>query len=283
MAYNDTWYPSDDGLQLYARDYPNDQARLSLLCMHGLTRNSADFASLAEDLQDEYRVVAMDQRGRGRSEWDGNPANYNLVRYVADMFTLIDRLALRDIVLLGTSMGGMMAMTMAGVRDLFRGVVLNDIGPVVSAEGLARIKGYVGKGRPVRSWEDAIEQTIATSGTAFPHYVRSDWERWVRRTYAENEAGQPELLYDPAIARSLGGSDGNAVPPNTWRLFDGLRHLPCLTLRGALSDILGEECCAEMQRRHPGMALVTVTGVGHAPMLDESGIPARLREFLRGC
>ena len=116
VTYQDVWYPSDDGLRLHARDYPNPAAAVTLLCMHGLSRNSADFGDLAAELCDQYRVIAVDQRGRGQSEWDGNSANYTPARYVRDMYTLIDRLALDNVVLVGTSMGGIMAMLMAGAH-----------------------------------------------------------------------------------------------------------------------------------------------------------------------
>ena len=281
MTYRDVWYRSDDGLKLYARDYPNKAAPLTLLCLHGLSRNSADFGDFGAELQDEYRVVAVDQRGRGRSEWDGNSANYTPTRYVSDMFTLIERLALEELVLVGTSMGGIMAMMMVAAQpDRFRGAVLNDIGPVVSRPGLARTMGTVGKAPPVKTWDDAIDQTEALNGAAFPSYRREDWARWVRRTYAENAAGEPQLLYDPAIADPLRASESNAAPPDAWPLFDAMRGVPVLALRGALSDILDEACFAEMQQRHPRLTPVTVPEVGHAPMLDEPGVVDHIRAFL---
>ena len=282
MTYEDVWYQSDDGLKLYARDYPNEGAELSLLCMHGLSRNSADFAELAEQLNDEHRVVAVDQRGRGRSQWDSNIANYSPVRYVADMFTLIEHLGLRNVVLVGTSMGGIMAMLMMAMRgDGVRGVVLNDIGPVLAEQGRARIMAIVGKAPPVKTWDEAIAQAEAYNGAAFPNYKRADWARWARRTYAENAAGEPELLYDPAIAEPMREAGDNAPPPDTWPLFDALGKVPVLAIRGALSDILDEDCFAEMQRRHPKLTPLTVPNVGHAPMLDESGVVRHLRDFLR--
>lgn len=281
MTYRDVWYRGDDGLKLYARDYANEAAPLTLLCLHGLSRNSADFGDLATELQGEYRVVAVDQRGRGRSEWDGNSDNYRPTRYVSDMSTLIERLALEELVLVGTSMGGIMAMMMASAQPgRFRGVVLNDIGPVVSGQGLARIMGTVGQAPPVKTWDDAIDQAEALNGMAFPNYRRADWARWVRRTYAENADGEPRLLYDPAIAEPLRSSGSNAVPPDAWPMFEAMRDVPVLALRGALSDILDEACLAEMQQRHPLLTPVTVAEVGHAPMLDEPGVVDHIRAFL---
>lgn len=280
-GYREIRYASEDGLDLYARDYPNDSARLTLLCMHGLTRNSADFWRLAAELASDCRIVAPDQRGRGQSQWDSNPGNYTPARYVADMFTLIERLRLRRIVPIGTSMGGLMAMMMAvGCPKLFRGVVLNDIGPEIAPDGLARIMRYVGKADPVRTWDEAADEAARTNAVAFPGYGREDWERWARRTYAENDAGELQLLYDPAIAKPFSQPGENAAPFDAWALFDGMRRLPLLVYRGALSDILDEDCAARMQRRHPGMKLVTLAGVGHAPMLDEPGALDHLKSFL---
>ena len=280
-GYREFRYASEDSLDLYARDYRNDSARLTLLCMHGLTRNSADFGQLAAELARDCRIVAPDQRGRGQSQWDSNPGNYTPARYVADMFTLIERLRLRRIVPIGTSMGGLMAMMMAVRRpELFRGVVLNDIGPEISPAGLARIKRYVGKADPVRTWDEAADEAARTNAVAFPGYGREDWARWARRTYAENDAGELQLLYDPAIALPFSQPGENVAPLDAWALFDGLRGMPLLVFRGALSDILDEDCAARMQRRHPGMKLVTLPGVGHAPMLDEPGALDHLKSFL---
>ena len=280
-SFQDVWYDSDDGLRLYARDYPTDNASLTVLCMHGLTRNSADFEDIADTLSANHRVIAVDQRGRGRSQWDGNSANYTPARYVADMFTLINVLQLENVVLLGTSMGGLMSMLMVAMQpQQFRGVILNDIGPVVAQAGLDRIKNYVGKSEPVDTLERAIEQTAAVNGLAFPDYRPADWEKWVHRTYATDEDGRLALLYDPTIAEPMGAADENAVPPDTWPLFDAMTALPLLTLRGELSDILEPDCVAEMQRRHPAMHFVTVPRVGHAPMLDEPLATEAIERFL---
>ncbi|MBQ61998.1 MAG: alpha/beta hydrolase [Gammaproteobacteria bacterium] len=280
-AYKDIWYESDDGLKLYARDYRNENAELTLLCLHGLTRNSGDFDDLALALQSQYRVISVDQRGRGNSEWDKEVTNYQPARYTQDMYTLIDKLSLENIVLVGTSLGGLMSMMMVALRpDIFRGVVINDIGPVVSQAGLDRIKGYVGKSKPVESWEDAVEQVAAVSGIAFPNYKGKDWERIVHRMYEEDANGQLVLRYDPAIAEPMANNQDNAVQADLWSLFDLMKNLPLLTFRGELTDILSLDCANEMRRRHPDMKLVEVANVGHAPMLDEPEVMPVLTAFL---
>lgn len=284
--FEDIWYESDDGLRLYARDYPSQQpkAAQTLLCMHGLTRNSADFADLAPALQQQCRVIAVDQRGRGKSAWDKSPANYTPARYVADMFTLIKAQRLRNVVLLGTSMGGLMSMMMVAQQpEAFHGVILNDIGPVVAPAGLARIKGYVGKGKPIKTREEAVRQVQALNQALFPHYQQEDWQRWVARTYRQNAKGELVPDYDPAIAQPLHDDQAAAVPPDLWPLFEALKPLPLLLIRGALSDILAADCAAEMQRRHPAMQYLEVPATGHAPMLDEPQVLPALTTFLTTC
>ncbi len=283
-TFKDIWYQSEDGLKLYARDYAytgTTESPLTVLCMHGLTRNSADFEDLAPSLTDLARVVSVDQRGRGNSDWDADSANYTPATYVKDMFVLIDRLGLEKVVLIGTSMGGLMSILMNTMRpDAFSGVVLNDIGPVVNQAGLDRIKGYVGKGKPVNNWQDAIDQTRETNKIAFPNYQDEDWQRWVQRMYEETDDGALKLRYDPAIAEPMAEDDTNAAPADLWPLFDTMSSLPLLTIRGELSDILAMDCVEEMQRRHPNMKFLEVSGVGHAPQLDETGVVDGIRAFL---
>jgi len=280
-TYSDIWYTSDDNLKLYAKDYASD-AELTVLCMHGLTRNSADFDELAPALQDISRVVSVDQRGRGLSDYDSDSNNYQPRRYVQDMFTLIEELNLKNVVLLGTSMGGLMSMVMTTMQpNQFKGVILNDIGPVVAQAGLDRIKSYVGKSEPVKTWEDAVDQTALLNEAAFPSYTQDDWRAWVERMYKENDAGDLVLRYDPAISKPIADSDTNAVPPDPWPLFAACSELPLMTIRGELSDILEMDCVEEMQRRCPEMQFVHLNDVGHAPMLDEPGAVDAIREFLK--
>jgi len=274
-------YQSADGLALYARDYPSERTDLTLLCMPGLTRNAADFEDFCAALQPHYRCIAVDQRGRGRSQYDSNPANYQPATYVQDMFTLIDELGLENVVLVGTSLGGLMAMMMNAMRPgQFAGVVLNDIGPEVNQAGLDRIKNYVGKAAPVNSWEEAIAQTKATNGLAFPKVDDTGWAKFARRIYGENAQGIPELLYDPAISTPMEEADNNAVPPDLWPVFDALAGVPSIVIRGELSDILHPDSLAEMRRRKPDIEVIEIPDVGHAPMLDEPGVVTAISAFL---
>ena len=280
--YRDLWYESADGLRLYARDYPGpaDSALLPVLCMHGLTRNSADFAWIAAHLSRSRRVISVDQRGRGRSAYDPLVANYTPVTYVGDMFTLLDTLGLARVIAIGTSMGGLMAMLMANLQPgRLAAVVINDIGPELDPEGLARIKRYVGTGHDIRSWDDAVAHTRAINEVAFPHYSDAQWLRFTRGLYREVD-GVPQLAYDPAIARPMLDEESGAVPPDLWPLFGNMAAIPLLVIRGELSDILSRDCVQRMRSLAPAMQAVEVPERGHAPMLDEPAAVTAIDSFL---
>jgi|TARA_R110000772_G_scaffold83851_4_gene177331 pimeloyl-ACP methyl ester carboxylesterase len=283
-GFTDLWYRSSDGLRLYARDYagPDVDAPVAL-CMHGLTRNSADFAGLAPHLTQRYRVLVADQRGRGRSAYDPEPARYQPLTYVQDMFRLLDEQDVQQAVLVGTSMGGLMAMMMAAMQPArVSAIVLNDIGPEVDPAGLARIKAYVGKAEPVADWAAAVAQTRAINGDAFPTFSAEDWLRFARALYRPQAQGDGlELAYDPAIATPLAAAEDAAVPPDLWPLFDAIATLPILVLRGAHSDILSSAGLRAMQQRKPDLSVAVVSDRGHAPTLDELDARAAIDAFLK--
>lgn len=254
---------------------------MTVLCLHGLTRNAADFEELAEHLADRYRVVVMEQRGRGESDFDPVPANYHLGTYVADAMTLLDELGLDRVAVIGTSMGGLMAMSMAGTAPArFAGLVINDIGPVVEPPGLARIRGYVGKGGPVRSWDDAVTATRVNNEAAFPDLTDDAWLAFARRLFRARADGSLAPAYDPAIAEPLNADESAAVPPDLWPLFDALAGLSMLVIRGALSDILSARTVEEMGRRHGDLVAVEVPARGHAPLLTETPALTAIDAFL---
>ncbi len=278
MNFADVFYQSDDGLRLYARDYPGPDATAPvLLCLPGLTRNSKDFAPFAEEFQSAYRVICPDQRGRGRSGWASDTASYNPERYARDMMILLDLLGVKKVALVGTSLGGLMAMLLMAM-DAGRvcGVVLNDVGPEVDPAGLARIASYVGKAPPVRDWDGAAAQTAHTNGLAFPEYGSSDWQAMARDLYIQ-EGAVPVLNYDPAIGA---GVTTGGVIANLWPLFDAIPPKPMLVIRGETSDILSVATVNEMARRMPNMTALTIANRGHAPTLSESAARTALRSFL---
>lgn len=279
--YQDIWYQSSDGLTLYARDYRHPDPAATLLCMHGLTRNSADFDGIANHLAGRYRLVVVDQRGRGRSQWDSDTGNYQPAVYVQDMFKLLDELELDRVGLVGTSMGGLMSMIMAAMQPVRVGsVILNDIGPVINPAGLERIKGYVGKSSAVTSWEEAVAQNRDINGREFPDFSDADWLRFTRALYVEDDSGVPVLAYDPAIAQPMAEDQDAAVPPDLWPAFAALAEIPTLVVRGAMSDILAPECVAEMLARKPDLQVAEIDNRGHAPILDEPAAIAAIDAFL---
>jgi pimeloyl-ACP methyl ester carboxylesterase len=285
MDYSLHRYRSACGrLDLVARDYParSEQAP-SLLLMHGLTRNSADFEPLAWHMAGDYRLIVPDQRGRGLSQWDPEPARYRPDVYAQDMLALLDGLGVTRACLIGTSMGGLMAMVMNALRpDLATGFVFNDIGPVLDPAGIARIQGYVGPTGAMASWTAAAARCQASNEAAFPDYGKAEWIAFARRTCRENADGSVVFDYDPAIAQGMAGDEPQTVPPDLWPLWDGLANKPVLVVRGELSDLLSPETEREMARRHSGpYSHVDVPRVGHAPILDETPALAAILAFLK--
>ena len=277
-------FPSADGtLQLYAEAWGAVNAPLTLLCLHGLTRNGADFGALVNRLAPRYRVITADQRGRGKSQWDPIAANYQPAVYVRDMFQLLDRLQITSVVLIGTSMGGIMSMAMAAAQPRrIRGMVLNDIGPEVPAAGLKRLRDSLNTPAQINTWQDAARDAKRRNGLAFPDYGDSDWDAFARRTFAGDPAGRPIAAYDKAILNGLNEADLSAVPANLWSLWAQLGNIPMLAVRGALSDILSAETFAQMAATHPNTTAVTVPNRGHAPMLDEPAAVSAVDGFLSG-
>lgn len=279
--YQDIFYEVPDGLRLYARDYagPNPDAPV-VLCMHGLTRNSADFGELAPLLAQTHRIIAVDQRGRGRSDYDPEVQRYNPQTYVADMKCLLDQLGISSVTAIGTSMGGLMAMIMSALYPgLLSRVVMNDIGPVVSQRGLDRINGYVGGSTDFQTWQDAVAYNQSINGVALPDLDDQQWLAFTRQLCRE-ENGRPVLAYDPDISRPIRESQSAAVPPDLWPLFDSMAGLPLMVIRGQTSDILETDCVEEMRRRRPDLVYLEVAGVGHAPLLNEPGVAAQISAFI---
>ena len=279
-TYSDIWYQSaDTRLQLYARDYGGPG--MPVLCMHGLTRNSADFEWIAAHLSQRYRVISVDQRGRGKSQWDDQPANYNPGIYVQDMFKLMGDLGLAKTAIIGTSMGGLMAMIIGNIApQAVIGMVINDVGPELDPAGLARIAGYTGKGGVVGSWAEAAQRAKEVNGVAFPDYHDYDWLDFARRTYAVDSHGIIAPAYDPAIANAFATPEPTVAPPDLWGMWDRLEGLPILAVRGGISDLLSADTLKQMAERHTGMEAVTVANRGHAPMLDEGEAVTAIELFL---
>lgn len=279
----DIHYTSADGLDLFARSYGPENAELTVLCMHGLTRNHKDFEPMISRLGDRYRFVAVDVRGRGRSQRADKPETYSPQIYAQDMFALADKLELSKMALIGTSMGGLMAMIMARMSpERIGGLVLNDVGPVVNPAGLRRIASYSQDPQPADSWQAAAAKVETAQSEAFPDFGADDWMAFARRTWRETEDGKVVADYDPEITRSLGEAKAGLMTKFAmWRVFGALKSHPMLIVRGETSDILAKGTAKRMVRRHPDARLVTVPKRGHAPLLDEPAAIDAISDFLR--
>ena len=273
------WFDSHDGLRLYSRVYAAAADSPVVLCLHGLMRNSRDFGALAAQLAARYRVIVPDVRGRGFSARDPNFNNYQIPVYLQDVLTLLAGLGAARVSIIGTSMGGLMAMMLAATHPkLVSRIVLNDVGPQVDPAGLERIRGYAGQAAPVRSWPEAIAQLRADYAAAWPNLSDARWDEIARLSYRANAQGVPEVDADPLIREPLKSSA--AAAPDLWPLWRSLARVPILVIRGAHSDILSVTTFARMQRERPGLEVLTVANRGHAPLLDEPGCVAAIERFL---
>lgn len=274
-----------DGLALYARDYAPQmpETGLPVVCLHGLTRNSRDFEIVAPRIASlGRRVIAPDMRGRGKSANDPDPAHYVPAVYAQDVLTLLDALSVPKAIFVGTSMGGIITMVIAALApDRIAASVLNDVGPKLASEGIARIASYVGQTQPVASWTDAAAAVRSLVGLAHPGHLEDQayWDAYARRTWRERPDGKIEVDYDPAIA--LAFTDVEAAPVvDMTPLFAALAKKPVLSVRGMLSDLLTAEAVAEMRAAKPDLVTADVPNTGHAPMLDEPEAWDALLDFL---
>ena len=274
------WFDSHDGLRLYSRVYASAAADAAVvLCLHGLMRNSRDFGELAAHLAARHRVIVPDMRGRGLSARDPNFNNYQIPVYLQDVLTLLAGLGAARVTIIGTSMGGLMAMLLAATQPkLVSRIVLNDVGPEVDPRGLERIRGYAGRASPVRSWAEAAAQVRADYGAAWPDLSDARWDEIARLSYRANEQGVPELDADPLIREPL--RDTSRAAPDLWPLWGALARVPILAIRGAHSDVLSAATLQRMQRGKPDLEVLTVANRGHAPLLDEPECVAAIDRLL---
>jgi pimeloyl-ACP methyl ester carboxylesterase len=275
----DAYLSVADGLRLHYRDYPGSDGKPALLCLHGLTRNGRDFAEIGERFSPQRRVIALDFRGRGLSEYDPLPARYTPLTYAGDVIRLLDELEIERAVFVGTSLGGLVTMLIAAMApQRIAASILNDVGPELTDAGLERIRSYVGKDIRFPSW-DAAAEAIAENNRHLPaSYTHGDWVNMARRVCRE-ENGEIRFDYDMAIAVPF-DTQGPAPEVDLWPLFKALGRHPLLVVRGEQSDLLGAGALAKMREAVPDMHSVTLEGVGHAPMLDEPEAVAAIDAFL---
>ena len=277
--YRDGYVTVADGLRIHYRDYAGASSELPLLCLPGLTRNARDFADLAERYSPARRVIAIDFRGRGLSDYDPQPERYTPLVYAGDVLQLLAQLKVDRAVFVGTSLGGLVTMAIAAMAPQhIAAAVLNDVGPDVAPGGVDRILTYVGRDRRFASWDEAAIAVAEIQRGSFPHYAHEDWLRMARRNCRE-ENGEIRFDYDMAIAEPF-KSLGATPAVDLWPFFEALARKPLLVIRGEKSDLLTAETAAKMQQVAPAMKLATIAGIGHAPELSEPEAVAAIDGFL---
>jgi pimeloyl-ACP methyl ester carboxylesterase len=271
-------YTSADNLRLFFRDWGDDSAPSTpVLCLAGLTRNSRDFTTLARRLAPR-RVICPDLRGRGRSAYAADWRTYDAAVYLDDVRHLLAALGIGKVIVIGTSMGGLLSMAMAaGMPNSLAGLVINDVGPEIGTVGVGRILAYIAKDRPVPDWPSAVRHLKET----LPHMsllADDDWLDFARGTFREHPDGLLHFDWDINLARPL--LEPPEPPPDLWALWTATNAIPTLVIRGGVSDILSAETLARMQAAHPHMRAVTIPGVGHAPVLNEPLAVKAIDDFL---
>lgn len=278
-GFREGLFRSQDDLPLYWRDYGHPaSSRTPVLCLAGLTRNSKDFDLLAREICRDRRVLAPDYRGRGRSARDPDWRHYRPDTYLADILDMLTVAGVHRVVVIGTSMGGLLAMGLAAFRPtMLAGVILNDVGPEIAGPGFQRILHYIGTDRPEPSWDGAI----AELKRMFPALSLNTDEQWRRMADASYRRGADGILHfdwDVTLARNLGSRPGQL--PDLWALYRALGSRPVLAIRGGLSDVLSEATFERMAQVKPDLQRVVVPNVGHVPALDEPEAAAAIHEFI---
>jgi pimeloyl-ACP methyl ester carboxylesterase len=255
-----------------------------LVCVHGVTRVSDDFDNMAISLSDEYRVICPDVVGRGRSDWLRDPQHYQIPQYVSDMVTLLARLNAETVHWFGTSMGGLIGMGLASLKDSpVRKLVLNDVGPALNPAALARIGDYVGKDVHFDTFDEAARYIKDISLPFGPH-SDDEWRKLAADALKQDKDGKWIMHYDPGLAVLIKATTPELVQRSEamlWKAYDAIA-CPTLVVRGTESDLLKPEVAQAMVTRGPKAKLVEIPGVGHAPTFLHADQIGHVREFLLG-
>ncbi|MCR6498836.1 alpha/beta hydrolase [Shinella sp. CPCC 101442] len=288
QAFRDIFFTSEDGLRLHARDYPaatsGVEARLPVICLPGLSRNARDFHQLALMLAHSptapRRVIAVEYRGRGLSQYDPNPANYNVMMECKDVIALCDTLGVKQCLFIGTSRGGLILHIMTALRpDLIAATILNDIGPEIEVQGLMEIRDYLGRRSTFSSFEEAAEALTAIHGATFPTLDPADWLDMAHALYTERD-GSVVADYDPALNDQLGTIDFSKPLPTLWPQFESLAEKPILIVRGEHSNLFSAQTLQAMAENRANVTAQTAEGQGHAPLLHRQDVFQPLFAFL---
>jgi pimeloyl-ACP methyl ester carboxylesterase len=268
-------FKTSDGLTLY---YSDEGTGLPILCLPGLTRTGADFDEVTPHLADT-RLIKLDYRGRGKSDFDKDWQNYSLPVEGRDVLELLAHLGLAQAAILGTSRGGMIAMGLAATsKQHLLGVALNDIGPELDPGGIDFIMTYLGRNPAARTHAEAAAALAHVFAAEFPGVPEERWLREARKNYSQTETGL-RITYDPRLRDAVAQGQGQPLP-DLWPFFDALADLPLCTIRGANSGLLTAETLQRMQARRPDMITAVVPDRGHVPFLDEPEAVAALRDWV---
>lgn len=285
-GYENRYWWSNDGLRLHARDYPaadkrGAKGRPPILCLPGLTRNARDFEGVAARLAAAgWRVIVADFRGRGESGYAKDPMSYVPLVYVQDIEALLADLSIDRFVAIGTSLGGIVAMLLAGAgHGTVAGAVFNDVGPDIDPDGLARIRSYVGKSASYPTWMHAARAVAESNADSHPGFAIGDWLKMAKQQHRLNSMGRIVLDYDMKIAEPF-RVPGNEAGPDMWRALERLKGVPVLIVHGEQSDILSAAVADRMRAALDQAELVTLKGVGHAPTLEEPEAAAAIDRLL---
>lgn len=282
-VWRDLYGMTQDGVRLHLRDYGDAKSTLTpIVCLPGLTRHAADFDDLARALTSKTtrRVLVLESRGRGGSEWAAKPEDYSIPVEVGDLIHMLDIFAIKRAIFVGTSRGGLLTMVLAAMRpDLITASVLNDIGPVIESAGLLRIKSYVGKSVLLPDFSVATAALSRSHGPFFPALSAEDWNVFARGTWREGADGL-SLSYDTAISNTLKDYDPLAPAPDLWPFWEALATKPCLIIRGELSDLFTAETAQKMTQGKSHCAIHLVPGQGHAPLLRDQPTMQAIAGFI---
>jgi pimeloyl-ACP methyl ester carboxylesterase len=291
MSARSLFVTAQDGLRLHVREYGSRTAPLlPVVCLPGLTRTVSDFDVLAPVLANSSaaggprrRVIAIDSRGRGQSEYDTNPENYNVAIELRDVVTILSALGIGRAVFVGSSRGGILTMLLAVAHPaVLAGAVLHDIGPVIEPAGLVRIKSYAGKLPQPRSFDEGAGILRRLFSAHFPKLTDADWLAAAQRTWKTAD-GSLVPTYDVRIAQTLSELDIDKPLPTMWAEFDALARVPVLVIRGANSDILSADTVAKMKEHDPGLQIIEVPDEGHVPSLVGEGLLQKIAAFVAAC
>ncbi|KUM24220.1 hydrolase [Mesorhizobium loti] len=284
-GFSEFYNAAPDGLKLHARIYGEANTGVwPVVCLPGLTRNARDFHELALYLSGNAKaprkIIAFDYRGRGQSDHDPEIGHYNVGVEAGDVLVGLSELGIEEAAFIGTSRGGLIIHVLGALKPaVLKAIVLNDIGPVIEAQGLAHIRSYLDRSPEPKTFAEALEAQRRVHGADFPALADTDWARMVTAICRDTDAGLvPD--FDPALVETLAGVDLTKPLPDLWPQFDALVAMPMLVIRGGNSKLLSAATLEEMQKRHPGMEAITVVGQGHAPFLETGTLPGEIAAFL---